>query len=82
MLSDDRPCHGEECGSARLARELCFRSDVEEGKVTCDKVMCNSSSLVQDVDLAVQDILCLLVVVCGDITSGSRLDSVKTGRQV
>lgn len=55
---------------------------MEEGKVTCDKMVDYAGSLVQNIDLAAQDILCLLVVVCGDVTSGSRLDSVEAGGQV
>jgi hypothetical protein len=50
---------------------------VEEGKVAGNKVMCDARCLVQDVDLAVENVLGLFVVVLGDVACWACLDPVE-----
>lgn len=78
MLCDDWPGDSEEGSSARFARELGLGSNMEESKVACDKVMCDTSCLVEDVNLAVENIFGLLVCVLGNVAGGSCLDPVET----
>jgi len=77
MLSDDRPSHRKESCSARLARELCLGTDVEESEISGNEMMGDTSRLVEDVDLAVQNVFCLLVCVLGNVSCGPSLDAVE-----
>lgn len=78
MLCDDRPGNGKESCATGLARELSLGSDVEESEVSSNKVMCDTGGLVQDVDLTVKNVFCLLVCVLGDVAGGSCLDAVES----
>jgi len=82
MLGDDRPGHRKERLSSRLARELRLRPNMEEREVASNKVMSYARRLVQDVDLAVEHVLSLLVVVCRNVACGSGLDTVEARGQV
>lgn len=82
MLGNNRPGHSEESSSARLAGELALGANVEESPVASDEVVCDASGLVENVDLAVENVLGLLVVVGGDVAGGARLDAVEAGGQV
>jgi hypothetical protein len=50
---------------------------VEERKVSGNKMMRDTRRLVQDVDLAVENVLGLFVCVLGNVTLGPRLDLVE-----
>lgn len=78
MLCNNRPSDSKESRSTRLAGKLSLGSYMEESKVTCDKVMCDAGSLVQNVDLAAEHVLGLFVCVWGDVAGGSCLDAVES----
>jgi hypothetical protein len=79
MLCDDRPCNRKERRASTLTRELRLRSDVEERKVSSNKMVRDTRCLVQDVDLPVENVLGLFVVVFGDIAGRAGLDAVEAG---
>ncbi len=82
MLGDDWPGHREESCAAALAAELCLGSDMEESKVACDQVVCYACSLVEDINLAIEDVFGLLVCVLGDVACGAGLDAVEARGEV
>jgi hypothetical protein len=82
MLGDDRPRDRKESCSARLARKLCLRTDVEESEVSRNEMMSDTCRLIENVDLAIQNVLGLLVCVLWDVTRGSSLDAIEAGGQV
>lgn len=82
MLCDDRPGNREECSAAALAAELRLRANVEERKVACYQVVGDTCGLIQDIDLAVEHVLGLLVCVLGDVASGAGLDAVEARGEV
>jgi hypothetical protein len=46
MLGNNRPCNRKKRGSTTLARELCLGTNMEERKVTSNKVVRDARSLV------------------------------------
>jgi hypothetical protein len=50
---------------------------MEEGEISCNKVVRDTCRFVQDIDLAVENILCLFICVLGYIARGPGLDSVE-----
>jgi hypothetical protein len=55
---------------------------MEEGEISCNKVVRDTCRFVQDIDLAVENILCLFICVLGYIARGPGLDSVEPWSQV
>jgi hypothetical protein len=55
---------------------------MEESEVTSNEMMRDTGSLVQYVDLAVENVLGLFVCVLRDVAGGSCLDAVEAGGQV
>jgi hypothetical protein len=55
---------------------------VEESKVACNKVMHDTCCLVQDVDLAVENIFGLFRFKLRDVAYGARLNAVEARRYV
>lgn len=55
---------------------------MEERKVAGDEMMRDSGSLVQNVDLAREDVLCLLVGVGGDVARGAGDNAVEARCEV
>lgn len=50
---------------------------MEESKITRNKMMRDVRCLVQNVDLAVENVLGLFVVVCRDVPCGAGFDAVE-----
>jgi hypothetical protein len=55
---------------------------VEESKVSRNEMMSDTCRLVENIDLAIENILGLLVCVLWDVARGSSLDAVEAGGQV
>lgn len=79
MLGDDRPRDRKESCSPRLARKLRLGTDVEESEISRNKIMSDTCCLIEDIDLSIQNVFCLLVCVLWDVARGSSLDAVEAG---
>ena len=55
---------------------------MKECKIAGDEMMRDSGSLIQNVDLAREDVLCLLVGIGGDVARGTGDDAVEAGGEV
>lgn len=58
-----RPSNSIESNTMRLGGELSFGTDVEEGPVSSNEMVSDTSSLISHVDLTAEDIFGLLVVI-------------------
>ena len=81
MRGLDGPGNSVEGESGALCRELDLATDMEEGKVARNQVVLDASSNVENVDLAIEDILGLLEVVKRG-ARGAGLDLVEAGCEV
>lgn len=76
-----RPSNSVESNTVRPGGELSFGTDVEEGPVSSNKMVSDTSSLISHINLTAEDIFCLLVVV-GSISCRSRNDLIETRGQI
>ena len=54
----DRSRNSIESQTGRLGRELYFTANIEECKISRNKMMCHTSSFVQNIDLPADDVFC------------------------
>ena len=81
MGSFDGPCDGVKSETVALSRELNLGANMEECKVAGNQVVLDASSNVENVDLAIEDVLGLLKGVVG-VPGWPGFDLVEAGCEV